>query len=375
MGNTNPHPIFNILTPWSDKTDLINLLQEHNNSIGCNQSVIKNTNKRLEILCDQQQSALRKFYNANKKAKEESKDPLPRPDICKGKIVALPKTDPLSCKTVWYITQVIDHTCVEKSCQHNTNAINDSIQNAASKIKDKLRGIHDLNTKHVGSLLSNEYKMNQESSKNIPYYVKHRVAKQVMKENYGDVNTQYSCLIHILELMKQFDEDSKILLKVFADKEDIIVRKGTRGKPATTTSNFALRYGSVVVIPGTTIRRNGMGFKKRKVYTADGTHIKSKMRGSIQSVIAAMANAEEILHCYSVDAQNEGNHAWNFIFSAADEFKILKDENNSNFSPMSQVIVCDRLKGQNSTTKRILPYVPIDNCLLHLGMNLHDHKM
>ena len=124
MGNTHPHPLFNILTPWPEKSYLIDQLQLHNNSIGCKQSVRVNASKRLDIICSKQNTALRKYWNENKKAKAENKDPLPVPDVCKGRIVALPKVDRYSGKTFWYIRHAIDHTCIAQGGGTNMNPLN-----------------------------------------------------------------------------------------------------------------------------------------------------------------------------------------------------------------------------------------------------------
>lgn len=351
---------------WSHKSDLIEELQEHHKSIASKQSIIQNCDHRLEIICSSQRNQLRKYYKQNKQLKQENQSTilLPKPNVCEGKVVALSRFNEETCQEYWQITELHKHTCQTQEYTHNS-IIKDSTKNASSKVKDKLLVLSSkqVDTKHVGSILCNEYNLDKESSAKLPYMVKYRVKKEVINQSKGDLKTQYSTLLHVLESMKQFDKESIILLKVFPDTEDYLIRKGTRGKPSTYGKRFALRFGSVSVIPGSSIRRRSID--KRKVLTADATHITNIMRGSIQSLIAPLADSEQIIEAYSVDAENESINTWNFLLSSIAEYNMLNASN---------VIVCDRLKGQIQTMERIIPTVNVDNCVLHLFMNLTDKR-
>ena len=90
--------------------------------------------------------------------------------------------------------------------------------------------------KHLGSLASNiternptanshwvgnhvEEKLNLISN-TFNYNQKYRIKCATDKAHWGDLPHQYGSIVHTLELMKEFDPDSEIYLKVFVNSDD-----------------------------------------------------------------------------------------------------------------------------------------------------------
>ena len=73
----------------------------------------------------------------------------------------------------------------------------------------------------------------------------YRISKRVKVMKYGAKEDQFNCLIARLEDIKKHDPDNVIFVKLFQDLDD--------------DGNFALRFGAVVVVMGTAIRRYKAG--------------------------------------------------------------------------------------------------------------------
>lgn len=103
-------------------------------------------------------------------------------------------------------------------------------------------------------------------------YQQHYKIKQACdSQRWGDVTHQYGCIVNMLEIIKEYDPESRIFLKVFPDavnpnylqnKTEYKRNKLGTSLKSPPESMFALRFGAVAVTLGSTVRCHKASFQR-----------------------------------------------------------------------------------------------------------------
>ena len=123
----------------------------------------------------------------------------------------------------------------------------------------------------------------------------------------------------MFELLKTFDPDSRMLLKLFPDNVNCKYMNEVIGKhhfgmmeqnqdADDSFSKFALRYGVVAITPGSTYRRNKFCDDKslRLVHTLDATHLTSYLCGTMLDILHMLPKSEYLIDAFTVGSNNKG---------------------------------------------------------------------
>ena len=81
-----------------------------------------------------------------------------------------------------------------------------------------------------------------------------------------------------------------------------------------SNSVFVIRYGSVSMTFGSTVRRqlSMESDQKQLVHTFDACHLSIMHRGTFGNIVSSLPNNQTLLDTFSVDANNESSSFWIF---------------------------------------------------------------
>ena len=69
-------------------------------------------------------------------------------------------------------------------------------------------------TRAIGNIVEEKLKL---SANTMSYQQHYKIKQACDSQRWGDVTHQYGCIINMLEIMKEYDPESRIFLKVFPD--------------------------------------------------------------------------------------------------------------------------------------------------------------
>lgn len=382
---------------FTTRSELITAANEQCHSHGKACRVYRNQKELIHVVCVHQYMAMKRIDKSNALARK-SFIPMNEDDkyqkeeyplLCRGHIKANPLKKSLkknafvrnkmySDETV-VISQICSHTCEgpppsvpgSRSIPHNYHfmaclASNAVLTNPSAK------------PKWIGNVIEDKVHVSANTYKYMQY---HRMKHHTDLLRWGDTTHHYGCVVHLLESMKEFDPDSRIFLKVFPDmvnpnffRSHTEYRRTLRGKNTAPEPKpvFALRFGSIAVTMGSSVRRHTAASNRdlvmRNVRPLDATFLTSRSRGTSCDIIQLMAAGEITLETLTADAENESQNVWSFAFEA-DKTSLGARET----SPRS-VFVGDRLKGQDTTLNRWFPNIGKEDCVFHLKENMREPK-
>ena len=373
---------------YHSKKAIINECDTFSHGQGKQNRVVYNQKYTLKIVCAKQGREMRKVDARNTAALKDhlAKGKLkskfvkePYPNLCTGCVHANRYVHPSDNKgedAKYIVTSACVHSCEGPlSPRQGSRTLPHSIVDIAASVHPVTQENTSFKPSQIGSLITVNQSINQES---MTYSQKYRVKKLSDRFRWGTPQQHFGGLVHSLEILKSFDPDSKILLKVHSDYVDPkffsnyrkYIHESRADKKSTGDDDkqklFVLRFGAVAITPGATVRRKKLCAEDvlRRVHTLDGCHLSGPNRGTMSDIINGLPNSERMLDTFTVDSLNESKTFWSFAFEC--DRNALR---NRTTYP-KQVFICDRLKGQDETISAWYPEVRVDDCLFHLIENM-----
>jgi hypothetical protein len=374
---------------FNSRKEFIIAVQSEHWNIGKECCVYRNQKGFVKMLCVHQFRLVTKTEKMNARVKKEYVSAGGNPKlfqkqvpetVCCGFIQANPlKKNKLSLHNDSIrITALSPHTCVDPPASvSGGRTVPHSYKHLGSLASNITEKNPMANSHWVGNHV--EEKLNMPSN-TFSYQQKYRIKGATEKARWGDHPHQYGSIVHMLELMKEFDPDSEIYLKVFADSVDpnffmnkARYRQNLREKsPSSPKKVFALRFGSMGVTMGSAARRHRAeandALVVRKVRSIDATFLKSTSRGTSCDIIQFMSDGEITLETFTADAENESQNVWSFAF------EIDRKTLGSRETSPQTVFIGDRLKGQDPTVTHWFPSIGKEDCVYHLKENMKEPK-
>ena len=377
---------------FHSKKAIINECNTFSHAHGKQNRVVYNQKYQLKIVCAKQGREMRKVDARNTAALKEHlakgkpksefvKEPYP--NLCTGCVQAKPYVQPSDNKgddPKYIVTYACAHSCEGPlSPRQGSRTLPHSIVDIAASVHPVTQKNTSFKPTQIGSLITLNQSINQES---LTYSQKYRVKKLSDRFRWGTPQQHFGGLVNSLEILKSYDPDSKIFLKVHSDYVDpqffsnyrkyIQDSRGNKKRKDDDDEekNFVLRFGAVAITPGATVRRKKLCAEDvlRCVHSLDACHLSGPNRGTMSDIINGLPNSERMLDTFTVDSLNESKTFWSFAFEC--DRNALR---NRTTYP-KQIFICDRVKGQDETTSGWYPEVRVDDCLFHLIENMEKQE-
>ena len=278
----------------------------------------------------------------------------------------------------YLVTDTIPHTCDSSTVASTPRSRNHNLttKQMSSSIMGFVKQDQFHVARHIGHFVETEFHMPPQS---LCYQQRHRVRSQARKEYFGSTNWQYATLVSRLELIKKYDPESLILLKVFADNlpaslssennEDSSLISDLTSQDGKSSNTFCLRFGAIAVTPGAAVRRHALNDYSSINYmklncSMDACHLSTDERGCLTDIIQPLPGDELLVDTFTVDAQNECRDAWNLALTC--DRKALGRSSKYSFCG-------DRLKGQDAVNAYVYPDLGFTKCHFHIKDNIRTN--
>lgn len=229
----------------------------------------------------------------------------------------------------YLVTETIPHTCDSSTLASTPRSrnLNLTTKQMSSSVMEYIKQDQFHYPKHIGDFVETEFHLPPQS---LCYQQRHRVRSQARKEYFGSTNWQYATLVSRLELIKKYDPESLILLKVFADilpasfssenNEDSSLISDLTSQDGKSSNTFCLRFGAIAVTPGAAVRRHALNDCSSINYmklncSMDACHLSTDERGCFTDIIQPLPGDELLVDTFTVDAQNECRDAWHLALT------------------------------------------------------------
>jgi hypothetical protein len=226
---------------FKSRKEMVSHIQLAYHNINREMRPIRNCDDGVVMLCAPQCKLKREYYLLRRSLKEnpEALRNLSEPTaVCEGKVIGKPaetwKGKPPGFEMPFFITQIISHTCNEKTLKHITLEQSQNKKRKRFRLPTKVAAerllpffvnninpdIKAIRSTYCAVFNTDSVQNEQTESKSAydgSYQYLYRIKQDMLKMQIGDTDTQYARMISILEQMKAFDPDTTIRVKLFPD--------------------------------------------------------------------------------------------------------------------------------------------------------------